>query len=204
MIAVYVIIAVIVLLLLLLFLPLCVSLKYQESFSFSIRFGGVLIPVKKEKKKPQKEKAKKEEPQKEQPKKKNFMVEYAKENGLQETVSRVCRFARRVMERSLWLFRKIQIRHLNFSLSVATKNAADTAVLYGSVCAAIYPFFSFLHQQFDCKSEHIDVSADFEGEQSRFEFSADVQSNLFFLLITALSVFRYYRKFQHEVKRGSE
>ncbi len=200
MVAVYVIVAVLALLLLLLFLPICLSLRYQENFSFSVRFAGILIPIKPQKEKSEQPKTEEVTPKQEKPKKKNFIAEYTKENGIAQTVAVICRFLQSAIEKSLWFFQKLKIRNLNFSLSVATKNAADTAVLYGSVCAVVYPFFSLVFEHLNCKSDHIDVSADFDNEQSKFLFSTDVKANLFLLLITALSVFRYYRKFQHELK----
>lgn len=62
------------------------------------------------------------------------------------------------------LFKKIRIDGLTVDVTVATDDAAKTAIKYGSVCAALYPAVEFLALYFTVRVNRIRVEADFSRE----------------------------------------
>lgn len=87
--------------------------------------------------------------------------------------------------------RSVRIRLETFEITVATGDAAKTAVLYGAVSGLAWNLFDILKNNIDFKvrkNASVGVEADFLGERSKANIKIDFSTNLgkvFALLLTA-------------------
>lgn len=87
--------------------------------------------------------------------------------------------------------RSVRIRLETFEITVATGDAAKTAVLYGAVSGLAWNLFDILKNNIDFKVRKrasVGVEADFLGEKSRANIKIDLSTTLgrvFVLLMTA-------------------
>ncbi len=202
--ALIIILSIIVFFALLLFLPISLFLSYEQKFFLRVRFSG--ITVYKLKDKPEEEPpAEEQEVEKvskedETPKKQNFFVNDYKKRGFSDFVSYYAAVLKELIQKVLWLLRKMHFKLFCFSLSVASDDAAQTAVRYGAVCSALYPLFSIIMANTDVKVKRIEINADFVNQSSSVAAKLNVRTNLFVLLIFAVYLLKKYRS----VKKDSE
>lgn len=97
-------------------------------------------------------------------------------------------------------FRAIHVPSFIFSLYVSGKDPAETALLYGSVCAGFGAFWKPFSDIFSVKDPKIIVEADFEGSETSFSGEASVASNLFRLLGVGIAFLIAYYKFRNKSK----
>ena len=93
-------------------------------------------------------------------------------------------------------FKKL-LSHTRFNkavldLTVATEDAADTALLYGKVCSAVYPIVSVLDTAMKFDPKHISVKTDFASTQIKFYMSGVIKVRVIYLvgfvISTAVSI----------------
>ncbi len=146
-----------------------VYMTYDEDFKLDVRWLFIKLPIlpKKEKpekeKKPKKEKPKKEEKPKEEekpadpnaPKKDNIIKAFYNNQGfsgvlqlLRDTVSSI-----NGMFGSI--FRHFVFKELKLYLTVGGSDAAETALLYGKICSAVFPAMGLITstckvKEYDC------------------------------------------------------
>lgn len=185
----------VILLIIIAFLLLRVELhiEYGEKFTFSVYFARIkLYPIsKKEKRQEKKNKPKKDKPH---DKKENLIKKTYKDKGFEGTFKLFSYVIKRVAEKLLWLLKRLKIRNFRLDLSVRGDNAADTAIKYGGVCAAVYPLIAFLDSNLNIKLKNIDISPLFEGKKSSVSFSAQIKAEIIVLLAVAISAFCEYKK----------
>ena len=81
--------------------------------------------------------------------------------------------------------RSVRIRLETFEITVATGDAAKTAVLYGAVSGLAWNLFDILKNNIDFKVRKrasVGVEADFLGEKSRANIKIDLSTNLWKIL----------------------
>ncbi|MBQ7726174.1 MAG: DUF2953 domain-containing protein [Clostridia bacterium] len=201
-------------LLLILFFPVSAEAAFDGQWFLKLRLAG--IPVfwrdfgRGEKPKPKKKnaKAKKEPSEKpETPKKRGGFFAQLKENyGLGGALSQLFSFVGSVLKKFKKLLRHMVFDRLEFSLVFAGDDAAQTAISYGELCAAVYPVFAFLDMASNVRMKQVNLRADFENGESKVQvgFAIRVRTMLIFLGTFALSALLEFFKFKKQVGEKDE
>ena len=90
------------------------------------------------------------------------------------------------------LLKHIVIKNTNMKLVVVGNDAADTAIKYGTVCAAVYPITSLLAECFTFKPDSINVSAGFTEKEFQFYLKSDFSIRIIFILVFAKALITEY------------
>ena len=190
-------------LLVLLFSPLYVTMIYQESFCAKVRFLFLTYTFSPEKSKekasqkektPKKQKKEKEDTdsQKDQSKWKNLF----KERGLDGMIDLVKKFMEQVTQPIKKLLTHFHIKKLVCEVSVSTEDAAETAILYGQVCAVIYPAVAMVTEAAKLYRFTASVAPDFDKEKSSVNFELKFHVLTIWLLIAAVQTLFRFIKFR--------
>lgn len=191
-----------------LFLPVHVDMSFKEDFDATVKFLGIRLyktkpqPEEKEDKKP----IEPQEEKKENTKKENEITSQLKgtfsrlkrEKGFVGAVQEIMALALRVLSHIKKLLRHINICKVRLNITVASSDAARTAIDYGLVCQAVYPVTAMLGSVADVSFKEINVKSDFESEKCDFSFSATVKLQIFYLLIAVFKIFSEYKNFVTE------
>lgn len=196
----YILIAVVCLLFLLLFLPLTVDLNFKDKLLLKIKYSGITffnnqkrVRINKKRKKSNAKTIDDTTPTEE-----NFLKRTYKQKGLLGTVEYFSKLLAMFLKRFRWIIRQLNFRKFNLNLSVATSDAANTAVQYGKICSMVYPVLSFLYTNAHFKAKEVNISADFSKTKSEFQVSLSVTTRLIFWLIAAIAVFFEFLKLQRK------
>ncbi len=193
---------IICLLLLLLFLPLTVDVNYENEFVLKIKYSGITFFDSEKRvklKKAKKRKRKSQEKMKDNaPKKENFFKKTYKQKGLLGAIQYFSKIFVLIFKKLWWVIKRFRFRKFKFNLSVATGDAANTAINYGKICSALYPTISFLETNADFKSKQININADFDKIESEFQIAASVTTRLFFWLVAAIAALFGFLKLQRK------
>ncbi len=199
MIALYIILGVFAFLTLILFLTVTVKISFNEDFVVTVKFAGIKVfkfntsepETKKEIKTAKNTKGKEN-------KEPNIFEQLKKKYGFTKTVQIFFSFAEKLLTHIKKLLRHIKINKVILNLSVATDDAASTAIEYGVVCSSVYPVLALLSSLAEIKYKQINVSADFNSKKPQFDFKLNVTSRVIFLLIAVLKAFMEYKNFTEE------
>lgn len=100
------------------------------------------------------------------------------EKGVSDVIQRIATIVTLLAGRIFWLLNYCKIHKLRIFAVCADEDAADAAIDYGLVCAAVYPFTAFLTSNIKTakNAEDISVLCDFEGEkQLQFDLTVSVR-----------------------------
>lgn len=154
--------------LILIFCKVCVIIRYDnQQFFLAVKILFLTIPIyprKEKKKKKEKDRLKKEK-KSAPPKKQNRFVQKAKRLDLSDYLE----IAGIVLER---IVKKIYFERLHLSIIVAGPDAAQTAITYGKINAAVYPLASMIHNHKQFHDLTIHISPDFMAEKT--VYTADI------------------------------
>lgn len=94
----------------------------------------------------------------------------AQSGGISDTANKVITLLSLLAGQILWLLKKVRIKKFHLLAICGGYDAADAAMEYGLVCAAVYPFVGYLEStaKFAKKANDIQVGCDFEN-QAHFE-----------------------------------
>lgn len=167
--ALLIVLAVLALLALLLFSSVVLTVRLDDDFTLYIRYLFVRIRLY-----PQKEKRAKKEAdggqtkkkKAERPKKPNPFQRIVEEKGFLEAVGQMCEIAKEVMARLRQLLRHARIYPLRLEIAAAGEDAAETALTYGGICAAVYPMLGTLYTLAHVRRFEADIHPDFDGGKS--------------------------------------
>lgn len=176
-----------------------VHIAYEQSFKISVSVLGITI-YSNSKPKRAKVTEKSQAEEKPQQKKENIVKKIYKTKGLKYTVDLVGDAVKTVFSKLSWLLQRLKIRNFKLSLSVVGGDAADTAIKYGAVCAAVYPILSFIDAKLDFKPKSIDVYADFEGKDIKFSIFTDIKAEVFVLVALAINCLKEYLNIKKRVE----
>lgn len=199
---------IICLFLLLLILPLTVDLSYDQNFVLKIKFSSITffdsekrvdIKGKKARKKKSKEKAEGKTPQKE-----NFFKKTYSQKGLLGSISYFSEIFVLAFKKLWWIIKRFKFRKFRLNLTVATSDAANTAINYGKICSAVYPAISFLENNANFKSKEININADFEKTNSQLQVGFSVTTRILFWLIAAITAIFEFLKLQRKEREKYE
>jgi hypothetical protein len=82
----------------------------------------------------------------------------------------------------------LTVKKLDFEVKVATQDPCLTAIMYGSVNAAVYSTVKIIQQHIKVKKKRISVSADFDGDKTEVLFDMKISTYLLKLIICLISL----------------
>lgn len=207
MIALIILAVIAVVLLAVLFLPITVEMVFDGKFVLRIKYLGItLFDNQKEKKqsKHKREKVNTDSGKNTTEKKDNFIKKIYKQKGLQGTISYFCNVLTILLKKMRRVIKHFKFRRFKLDISVATSDAANTAIQYGKICAAVYPVISLLQSITDFKSKEINISADFEKTNSEFKSSILIKTQGLYWIIAAIGILNQYLKLQRKEREKYE
>lgn len=186
----YIVSGILLAIFLLMLVPISVTATYDEDFKCLVKIGFVpitLYPPKPKKKKKKKPKSEGNKPKEEKPRgKKPSLI---KEKGLSWLVDVIKKVADLAVGALKYFFRHIIIRKFMLSITIAGDDAADTAVKYGKLCAAVYPSVGIIAGAARCKKYGIDIAPDF-GRGAKTEINMYLKARVLLLWLVTL-VFKF-------------
>ncbi|MBE6810647.1 MAG: DUF2953 domain-containing protein [Ruminococcaceae bacterium] len=189
--------AIICFLLVLCFLPLSIDLVYEDDCVFKIKYAGITL-INSEKSIKAKAKNHKKDTNTTPEKKDNFIKKTYKQKGMSGTVKYFSNILSIVLKKLWWLLKHFKFRKFKFDLTIATDDAANTAIQYGEICAALYPIFAVVQSVLDVKPELVNINADFEKTNWEFKTCVKVRAGLIYWLIASIGALAQYFKFQRK------
>ena len=195
MIALYIIGAFLLVILLVLVMPIKLKVSFLGDFDYVVSFGPFRLISSKTKKKLNSNK-KNELNDDEQD---GFFKKLYKEKGFSGTVLEVFSYLKIIFSEMGYFFSKIKIRDFLCCVTVSSFDAAETAITYGTVSAAVHGFTAFLNNCADFKYKKILVNADYDAKTSSFELKFTIKIKMLYLLITAYKLFDKFIKNKREV-----
>lgn len=182
---------------LILALPLRIFLFYDgEGLKIRLKYAFLLLfdsEAPEKPKKPKKEKKKPEPEKKKKTKKKRNIAgpimellglpELSSAAGVRETlrtvgpvgvISAVGAALKRIFGRIFRLIRKGVFRKFDLRISVGSEDPADAALLYGRVCAALFPVMHLLENNMKFKNRRTDVRCDEDREDTEIRLDCQL------------------------------
>lgn len=175
--ALLIVLAVILLLLILLSLPVTLDVRLEDSCRLTLRwlflrFSLYPRPEKERKKAGPEKKEKSKKPAEKKPAVSNPLRQIAEEQGFPAAVEEACRLIQLLASRFRRLLTHVRADPFRLEISVGGEDAAETAIAYGGVCAAVYPALGVLWQLIRFGRFTADISPDFSGGKSRVRLRA--------------------------------
>ena len=87
-----------------------------------------------------------------------------------------------------FLTRHFHFRHVKLYLAVGSDDPANTATLYGKICAGAYPLLGALQCWFDIEADEFRILADFYNDSITFRGSLELRVSPAALLLTVLTL----------------
>lgn len=196
MIPLIIVLSVLAFIILLLFIPISVHIRYDGDFFVKLKIAGIKAYEVEPKEDTEKPKPDTESDKKAKKQTEKAFDKLKKKLGFAGAVKEIFGFIRSVLERLKESLKHIAIRRLCLDIKVASGDAAATAVEYGAVCAAVYPVLTFIDGILNVKMKSINVTADFNSDNSDFGFSVVVRVRIIYLIVMAFGVFSEYNKFK--------
>ena len=197
--------AIIVVLITLLILPVKLRVDYDKELTFTIKYLGFTLLDSEEEDKESKKVLKKVQSTALPTDKESIKSTY-KQKGITGTIKYYGDVLLLILKRLRWIIRFVKIRKFVFDLSIASDNAADTAIEYGEVCCVIYPIISFIqtNTNFKFKTDNINISPDFDSTDSKLKASVLVKAKLIICLIAIAGLLWVYTKKQRKESEKNE
>ena len=183
-------------LLFLLLLPVHTRVRYDSVLQVWAGLGPVSLRIFPLKKKPKKEKTqaavKTEKPKKPKKPKKKLTLEI------------ICDFIKLGVEALGRLKRQLVLSNLTVHLKVASPDAANTALLYGRVAAAVSALYPVLERNLRIKKTDIAVDADFDGQKTDVVADISLAVCPLRLLIAGIILALHFLKIYRKIKRHNQ
>ncbi len=193
MVLLYIFLGILAFLGLILFLPLHIGMRYdgESGFVFRLKFAWITLYDSGKEKKPsapkEEKKDKEEKPKKEKKEKKgssaltallNFLglqdiasIANAKtaleKKGLQQMLEDLGTAVGQLFGRIGKLFCRGVFHKFTLRITVGDEDAADCAINYGRICAAVYPTITLLDSAFTFRQRSVDIRCDFSQENTQ-------------------------------------
>ncbi|MBO7520157.1 MAG: DUF2953 domain-containing protein [Clostridia bacterium] len=205
--AVYIIGGILLFLLILLIVPVSVCLDYSDRLIIKVSYGGIKVfdsgkPKKEKAAKPEKEKKSAAKKGKKKPEKQNFISRIFKEKGTVGGVKFCFEVIKSALSRIIWVIRRIKIKKLILSITVSSDDAANTAVVYGAVCAAVFPVTALIKENTKIGVEQISVSTDFDKLSPVINAAVSLKTRLVYAVIAAVSMLFSYVRIKKESEKN--
>ncbi|CAB1248412.1 conserved membrane protein of unknown function [Ruminococcaceae bacterium BL-6] len=185
---------------LLLLCPVCVRVFFnqKDGFSGKVRylFFSYSFPPKPQKKESAEKRKKEAEPDHI-----GKMKGIIKEKGLPGFLNFLRELAEIAAGAAKKLFSHLVICDISVRAVVASGDAAETALVYGSICSVVYPAFGVLVSNTKCKRYNISLTPDFDRKELSVDFFVQARIRLCFLASAALGALLRYIKFSWKEKK---
>ncbi|MBR5922848.1 MAG: DUF2953 domain-containing protein [Clostridia bacterium] len=208
MIALYIIGGILLLILCLLLIPVGAELRFRDEPFVLVRYGGIKVfdsdknrekadalSKKHKRKSAEENKAKK-------PKKKNFIAGIFDKYGKITGIKFCFRLIKAAILKMIWVIKRIKFRNLFLDITVSSDNAANTAIAYGEVCAAVYPVINLLDRTTSLTVKKVNVRTDFEKLSPQIEAAISLKTRLIYALIALISLYFSYLKLKKECDKN--
>lgn len=193
----YILFGLLLLIVIVLFLPLKVRIRFDGDFFAKFSFAGIkLYEIEPEKdiKKPKSADTESDRAAEKAPVK--MFDKLKAKHGFLGSLKEIISFVKVLLGSLKKLLKHLKINKLKLDIKVSSDNAADTAVNYGKVCAAVYPALSAAATAVKINFKEVNISPDFDTGESDISFSAVISAKVLFLLCAAISAFKEYNKFR--------
>lgn len=164
--AIWIVCGVFALLLLILILPLHLHASFDGQLSLRLRYLFFTYPLY-----PRPEKKKKKLKQKKVKKKKEIELsrteEMLRSEGVAAVISYYIKLGQLIKTAAIGLLGTITVDKLKLNISVASDDAAQTAINYGRICAAIYPMHALIESSVNVRSRSINITPDFLNSEDQ-------------------------------------
>lgn len=172
MIALYILLGLFLVLSLLCLVRLKITAQYTDSLTLRLKvlfFTFTLVPAKKKAKKQKKKiPKKKKEPSKktdEKEKKPSYLKKLGDKKGLSGLLSMLTEIVNLLGSTAKGIYSNIVIEKLNFDITIAGDDAADTALKYGKLCGVFYSAVSVICDNVkEVCDYNVNVTPDFDDE----------------------------------------
>lgn len=182
----WVILSVLVLSFAALFIPVRICVDYTTEARVVLKYLFLKIPLvpqkekKKKKKNPGKQPSEKKKPdgkkKKEESEIRKYLKSLHKSKGIDGLITLVRELAGLATGTLRGLFKHIIFKRFDINVTVATGDAADTAIKYGYVCAGVYPALSLVLNAVRYKDYTVNISADFDRKKPMAD--CKIQANI--------------------------
>lgn len=122
-----------------------------------------------------------ETPKGAEPDKLDYIRELVDKKGLAGAINELCDILKLILLRIKLLIPHIIVSKFNLKILVGSDDAAITALEYGAVCAIAYPTLGYLESLVKFKKQKIDISCNYNNENSVLEMNAILKIRLIFL-----------------------
>ncbi|MBR4761006.1 MAG: DUF2953 domain-containing protein [Clostridia bacterium] len=200
--ALIIIVAVFAFIALLLLIPISAEVSFHDEFFAVIRYGGIKIFKSGKNKKTQGKPAGEDEASKKQekskPEKQGFIATVFKEKGKIAGLKFCFSLFELALKKIVWVLKRIKFKKFYLDISVASDDAAHTAIAYGALCAVAYPAVNLIERYSSFDIKKINIYTDFDKLSPEIEGSIQLKTRLIFALIAAVSLFFAYLKLKKE------
>ncbi len=193
----YIVFGILLFIFLLLLCPVKIRLDYTDRLSVIIRFLFLKFRISP----PDKEKIEKEDKKKtsktgtgKKGGKKNFLHTLYEEEGFSGALHFLQAIADILKDAAKGILSHLVICLMDVRLIIAGEDAANTAVLYGGVCSAVFPLLSWICSCAKVRKYHADIRPDFIASKSRAEIALEFSILPLFVLITGAGGLYHYIK----------
>lgn len=200
MIALYIIGGIILLLILILIIPISADIRYKDELFVKVKYGSIGV-FDSSKHNPENEKEKpsvKKENKKAKEKKENTITKIFNEKGKIEGIKFLARLIKSAISRIIWVIKKISFRKFFVKIVVSSDDAANTAIAYGAVCAAVYPIINILEQNTNLSVKEVGIYTDFEKISPEIETAVTLKTRLIYAVIAGISLLLEYLRIKKE------
>lgn len=149
--------------------PMQLRIGYRETLQAELRW--LFLRFRLTDRPPKKEKPKKAAKRPSAPPPKKSWREQLREfeeslgaSSLPDAVGRLTELLRELMRRTAWFVRRSTLARLELTVTVGGADAADAALTYGGLCAAVYPLVSWATAQFRrVRRQQVEIRCDFDS-----------------------------------------
>ncbi len=117
----------------------------------------------------------------------SFLKKYAASKKKSDLVKELFEIIKIILLRFKKLIGKIRFKNFSLDLTVASEDAAKTAILYGEICSVVYPVLSMLSSCLHFFLKSISVRTDFTSDEIKIKLSSVIKIRICSLLSFALS-----------------
>lgn len=183
-------------------IPVRLEVRFQEAFFLKIKYLFLTFPV-------LPEREREEKPQKEEPppeadkagemgKKLKLLI---KREGFWGFLQSLLEFVKLLGTCSRRLLSHVKLKNFDLYLCTAgAGDAAEAAILYGELSAAVYSACGVLFGLLPCKKKAVSVDLDYHAEENHVDFSGKISILPFFVLkegiVLLIKGFPFIKKFK--------
>ncbi|MEE0946226.1 MAG: DUF2953 domain-containing protein [Acutalibacteraceae bacterium] len=165
------------LLILFLFFPFSFQfkLKYENGFHSEFKISGIKLPIKEKKQNNAK-------------------------TDLVKTVKILFSEKSKIWKLIKYVLKKSKVKKFSLNITVASEDAAQTAITYGSICSFLYPTVAYLQSNININTDDISVLCDYNSFSSKLNFEIKTKINCLYLITAFLKFYPIIK----DLKEGSK